>query len=463
MKGTEILQVGEHVLVCLVGFHILRLLRRNGPMGVAAEITKWIRAIPGVDSALAVILAHEAKGAVRLLTANNKDNKDDKDQNNKNHNQKKKKQILSIPLEGLSVDDIIKQLEAKQIGEKQMLAEGRVFAFVYTPNDEKHSLLLNAAHGLFSALPPHPQGGAESSQQQHHEAFLRSVYSQFAHGNALNPTAFPSLLEMENDVVAMTAAMLNGDTDVAGSMTSGGTESILMAMKTYRDRARALAPHIKHPEVIAPITIHPAFEKAAHYFDLTIVHVPIDQDLKPDLAKYKAAINRNTILLLASAPQYCHGVVDPIEAISDLALAHGLPLHVDACFGGFMLPWVEKLGFPVPRFDFRVPGVTSISADLHKVDRSLLLSFSLSFFFSASLINLWNLVVWVREQRLKRHSLPQRGDPQIPVFRLLLLAWGPLWISLDGWDSARRKYCHGLEQFDGPRAKWVHENCKGAH
>ena len=192
----------------------------------------------------------------------------------------------------------------------------------------------------------------------------------------------------------MVASMLNGDSRVAGNMTSGGTESILMAMKSYRDRARKLYPHIKNPEVVrkivhecdpcvlsdvwwglvsgsscimthrpkvVPITIHPAFEKAAAYFDLTMVHCPIGEDYRVDIGAVAEAITPNTILLVGSAPQYCHGVVDPIEELSELALRHNLPLHVDACFGGFMLPWVEKLGYPVPKWDFRVPGVTSIS------------------------------------------------------------------------------------------------------
>jgi len=165
----------------------------------------------------------------------------------------------------------------------------------------------------------------------------------------------------------MTASMLNGSRDVVGSLTSGGTESILMAIKTYRDRARALHPKIKHPEIIAPMTIHPAFEKAAHYFDVKVVHIPITNDYTPNMHLYKKAINSNTILLLASAPQYCHGVMDPIEEISELAIQYNLPFHVDSCFGGFMLPWVEKLGYPIPcKYDFRLKGVTSISADLHK-------------------------------------------------------------------------------------------------
>lgn len=150
------------------------------------------------------------------------------------------------------------------------------------------------------------------------------------------------------------------------SLDAGGTESILMAIKTYRDRARTLCPHITRPNMVVPATIHPAFEKAAHYFDVEIVHVPVGPDCRVLVDAVEAACDRNTILLVGSAPQYCHAVVDPIEALSELALRKGLPLHVDACFGGFMLPWLEKLGVSIPLWDFRVRGVTSISADVHK-------------------------------------------------------------------------------------------------
>jgi sphinganine-1-phosphate aldolase len=139
-----------------------------------------------------------------------------------------------------------------------------------------------------------------------------------------------------------------------------------MAVKTYRDRARKLCPHITTPNLIAPITIHPAFEKAAHYFGVEVIHIGLTSDYRVDVAAVAKAINSNTILLVGSAPQYCHGVVDPIEALSELALQRGLPLHVDACYGGFMMPWLEKLGCKIPLWDFRVKGVTSISADIHK-------------------------------------------------------------------------------------------------
>ncbi|KAL8584197.1 hypothetical protein ACOMHN_034883 [Nucella lapillus] len=171
---------------------------------------------------------------------------------------------------------------------------------------------------------------------------------------------------METEVISMTAAMLNGSDDAVGFMTSGGTESVLMAVKAYRDRARKLYPHIKHPEIVAPPTVHPVLDKAAHYFGLTITHVPVAPDYAADPREIEKAIGPNTVLLACSAPQFCHGIVDPVEELSALAMKYGLPLHVDACFGGFMLPWVEKMGYSVPKWDFRCPGVTSISADLHK-------------------------------------------------------------------------------------------------
>lgn len=164
----------------------------------------------------------------------------------------------------------------------------------------------------------------------------------------------------------MTSWMLHGDDKSCGALTSGGTESILMAIKAYRERAKKLRPYVTKPNMIVPTTIHPAFEKAGHYFGVELIHIDLDPDMRVNVKLVEKAINRNTILLVGSAPQYCHGVVDPISELSDIALRHGLPLHVDACFGGFMLPWLEKLGYKIPTFDFRIPGVTSMSADVHK-------------------------------------------------------------------------------------------------
>lgn len=201
--------------------------------------------------------------------------------------------------------------------------------------------------------------------EAHHE-LLRRAHELFFAENALNPMAFKSLKKMEAEVVAMSASMLHGPDTTVGTMTTGGTESILMAVKAARDRAKATKPWILRPEVVVPATIHVAFDKAAHYFGVELVKVPVDRDQRASVKRMKKAIGSSTILVAASAPQYPHGVLDPIEELAALAEARGVPFHVDACVGGFILPWVEKLGYPVAPFDFRVPGVTSMSADLHK-------------------------------------------------------------------------------------------------
>lgn len=183
--------------------------------------------------------------------------------------------------------------------------------------------------------------------------------------NALNPLVFPSLKVMQRDVIAISAGILNGGDDVGGAMTSGGTESIFMAVKTARDRARA-ERGIEHGRLIIPRTAHPAFIKAAHLLDVEWVHMPLGEDLRTRAADLEPLITENTILAVGSAPAYPFGMVDPIPEMAAIALARGIPFHVDACLGGFMLPWVERLGKTLPAWDFRVPGVTSMSADLHK-------------------------------------------------------------------------------------------------
>jgi len=197
-------------------------------------------------------------------------------------------------------------------------------------------------------------------------AFLKEAYTLFFSENGLNPTAFPSLKKFEAEVVAMTATLLGGDEAVAGNMTSGGTESILMAVKTARDWARAHKPDVQTPEIILPVTAHPAFEKAAQYFSLRTVHVPVQADFRANVEAARTAVTPDTILMVGSAPSYPQGVVDPITEMAAIAQEKGLLFHVDACVGGFMLPFVRRLGYPVPEFDFQVPGVTSISVDLHK-------------------------------------------------------------------------------------------------
>ena len=197
--------------------------------------------------------------------------------------------------------------------------------------------------------------------------FLKEAYTTYFSENALNPSAFPSLKQMEYETIAMTAHLLGGDAEVQGSMTSGGTESILMAMKAARQWGKANKRLVCGPyEVVLPTTAHPAFEKAAYYFGLKLVRVPVDEDFRADVRAMRRAITRRTVMLVGSAPQYPQGVVDPIDQIGALAQRKGILCHVDACVGGMMLPFVRELGYDVPPFDFRVPGVTSMSVDLHK-------------------------------------------------------------------------------------------------
>lgn len=199
-----------------------------------------------------------------------------------------------------------------------------------------------------------------------HTEFLKEVYTLFFAENGLNPMAFKSLKTFEHDVVRMTASLLNGGQEAVGAMTSGGTESIMLAVRTYRDRARREKPWIKKPEIVVPLSGHVAFDKAGDYFDVKIVHAPLQEDFRADVKAVDARINDRTIALVGSAPSYPQGVIDPIEELASIAQRCDLGMHVDACIGGFFLPWAEKLGYPIPPFDFRVPGVTSMSADLHK-------------------------------------------------------------------------------------------------
>ncbi len=193
----------------------------------------------------------------------------------------------------------------------------------------------------------------------------KDAFVEFFSTNALLPSLFPSLATFERDVISMTAHLLHGQQAV-GSITSGGSESILMGVKSARDRARLHHPQIRTPQMVVPVSAHPAFWKAAHYFGLEVVRVPLDDQFQLDMGAYRSAITANTVLLVGSAPSLTLGMVDPIEDLGKLALERNIGLHVDACVGGFFLPFVEKLGVSLPVWDFRVAGVTTISADLHK-------------------------------------------------------------------------------------------------
>ena len=194
---------------------------------------------------------------------------------------------------------------------------------------------------------------------------IKEAYNLFFHDNALNPQLFPSLRKLEAEVVAMVNHLFNAPTNASGCMTSGGTESILLALKTARDYSKTTRPFMDVPEIIVPSSAHPAFLKGANYFGLKAVVVPTI-DLVADVSKIKEKINNNTVMIVGSAPSFPHGLIDPIEELSNLALEKNILLHVDCCIGGFMLPFMNKLGWDLPCFDFKLKGVTSISVDVHK-------------------------------------------------------------------------------------------------
>ncbi len=212
--------------------------------------------------------------------------------------------------------------------------------------------------------------GSIYSGDHEHYAFLTEAYGYFAHANVLQRDMYPSATKMEAEVIAMTAAMLHGDEDTGGIVTSGGTESLVSAMLAYREWGRA-EKGVEHPQIIVPVTAHPAHDKAFHYFGIDVVHAPVTDDFVVDVDFVRHHIGPSTVALVGTAGTYPHGLVDPIPALAELAVEHGLGLHVDGCLGGFILPWAEDLGYPRPPFDFRIPGVTSISADTHKFGYAL--------------------------------------------------------------------------------------------
>jgi sphinganine-1-phosphate aldolase len=204
-----------------------------------------------------------------------------------------------------------------------------------------------------------------------HVDFLNRVYALTSQVNPLHADLWPSAARMEAEIVAMTASMLGGDPGlppdeaVCGTVTSGGTESIMLAVKAYRDEARARRG-VRRPELVVPASAHSAFDKACQLFGIRLVRVPVGANYRADVAAMARAVGRNTIALVGSAPSFPHGAIDPVEELAALARERRVGLHVDACLGGFVLPWARKLGYPVPPFDFAVPGVTSMSADTHK-------------------------------------------------------------------------------------------------
>ena len=236
---------------------------------------------------------------------------------------------------GLTASDILEQLEKRQSAEPDVHA-GRLFGLVY------------------------PSGRADL------EELIAEVNSRYLFGNALNPFRFPELAALEAQVIESVADMLHRPESPqrAGAMTSGGTESILLSMLVHRQRARARG--IEHPQILAPESAHPAYAKAAHFFDLELVQIPLDGKWRADVEAARSLVTERTAVIVASAFSYPYGIMDPVEELAGLAAEAGAGCHVDACIGAFILPFLERLGHDVPPFDFRVPGVTTMSADIHK-------------------------------------------------------------------------------------------------
>jgi sphinganine-1-phosphate aldolase len=232
----------------------------------------------------------------------------------------------------------------------------------------------------------------------------KKAYAMYFSENGLGPRAFGSLARFEREVVAMGLGLLHGGPGARGAMTTGGTESIFLAVKCARDSARERGR--QGPlSIVLPYSAHPAFDKAAHFMELQVVRVPLGADLRADPAAMEAAITPQTVLLVGSAPAFPHGLVDPIGALAEIAQRHGLWMHVDACVGGYFIPFARQLGARVDDFDFAVPGVTSISADLHKYGYTAKGASTLFFAQEADFARMgWHFDAWPRGQYFT-HSL----------------------------------------------------------
>jgi glutamate/tyrosine decarboxylase-like PLP-dependent enzyme len=243
---------------------------------------------------------------------------------------------VTFPQRGRPVDELVADMRGRR-GDDADWRGGRTFSLVYNATDPE----LERLH--------------------------RAVAHEYLSENYLNPFAFPSLLQMEREVVAMGADLLGGDPR-AGKLTSGGTESLFLAVQVARDHARQVRG-IPEPAIVVPSTAHPAFAKACHYLDVDEVRVPVAADGRADVAATAAAVDAlggRAALVVGSAPCYPYGVVDPITDLAALAAERDVLCHVDACLGGWLLPFLGRLGEPLPPWDLRVPGVTSLSADIHK-------------------------------------------------------------------------------------------------
>ncbi|MER6329329.1 aminotransferase class V-fold PLP-dependent enzyme [Streptomyces sp. NPDC001034] len=323
---------------------------------------------------------------------------------------------------GRPADQLLAELRGLRAGDAPTRG-GRTFAYVYDAGLPDVDELTTAAYGVFATV------------------------------NGLDPTVFPSVARLENDVVGTVSAVL-GVPGAQGSFTSGGTESILLAVKTARDHARAVRG-VTRPQVVLPSTAHAAFHKAAHYLGVETVVVPVDPlTFRADASAMAGSVTDRTALVVASAPSYAHGVPDPVAEIAAAAAERDVLCHVDACIGGWLLPFLARTGRPVEPFDLSVPGVTSISVDLHKYGYA----------------DKGASVVLYRDAELRRHQyFAHAGWPGYPVVNptaqgtksggLLAQAWAVLnHLGHDGYTALARRVAlasdrllPGLRAMDGVR------------
>ncbi len=309
---------------------------------------------------------------------------------------------IQFPSRGKSRDDVLSAMQAARQADVRW-QDGKAFSLVYYAGEEVSDL-------------------------------VKEAYEMFFSENALNPTAFPSLRKFEAEVIAMCASLLGGDENVSGTMTSGGTESLLMAVKTAREWGRNHKPEANLPEMVLSSTAHPAFEKAAHYFGVRPVHVPVGDDFRAQVDLMEAAITPNTILIVGSAPSYPQGVVDPIADLAAIAKKHQLLFHVDACVGGFMLPFVRKLGYTVPDFDFQSPW-----SDLY------ICGFA---------------QVWLCSQRGFGDPVSRSEFAASPILCAYGLGWRYLCFACDGWFASGRCDCCCLGGVELLGRGWIPGNCR---
>ncbi len=242
--------------------------------------------------------------------------------------------IRELPHEGIKREEIIELISSFSKKENEVWKSGKVSGAVY--------------HGEEDLI-----------------SFFEKIYHIYSQSNALHPDIWPSITKFEREIVSMSSSIMHGDESVRGSVTSGGTESILLAMKSYRDYMKK-TKGILEPEIIIPSSAHAAFLKASEYFNIKTKIVPLNEDFTANIEAVKESINKNTVAIVGSAPPFPWGTVDPIKELSEIAFDNGIGMHVDACLGGFILPWAKRAGYNVSDFDFKLDGVTSISMDTHK-------------------------------------------------------------------------------------------------